>query len=76
MRLNEVLKLAETAQTFCDNIFAVYGCEDGIEGFTHDEIVNMTDYYLTKWHSGEFEGNADDEKTVVTLLKEYNGVEA
>jgi len=75
MRLNEVIKLAETANTFCNQIFGVYGCEDGIEGFTMLEIVNMTDYYLSHWHSGVFEGTVEDEKAVVALLKEYNGVE-
>jgi len=72
MRLNEVIKLAEVANRFCNEIFGVYGCEDGIEGFTMLEIVNMTDYYMTTQY-GEFEGTWEDQKEVVRLLKLENG---
>lgn len=75
MRLNEVLKLAEVANRFCNEIFGVHGCEDGIEGFTMLEIVNMTDFYVAKYVSGDFEGTWEDQKMVVNLLKQYNGYE-
>ena len=73
MRLNEVIELAEVANRFCNQIFGVYGCEDGIEGFSMLEIVNMTDYYMSHWHSGKFEGTYEDEKAVVALLKNERG---
>ena len=77
MRLNEVLKLAESAKTFCDQIFAVHGCEDGIEGFTYDQIVEMTDFCMTTGRFGlRVRFDARDEKTVVAMLHEYEGEDA
>ena len=73
MRLNEVLELAEVANRFCNEVFGMYGCEDGVEGFTMLEIVNMTDYYMSHWHSGTFEGTWEDHKSVVALLKQERG---
>lgn len=72
MRLVEVLKLAEVANRFCNSVFGMYGCEDGVEGFTMLEIVNMTDYYMTTQY-GEFEGTWEDEKAVVALLNAERG---
>lgn len=71
MRLNRVLELAEVANRFCNEIFGMYGCEDGIEGFSMLEIVNMTDFYMGRQY-GDFKGTWEDHKAVVALLKEEN----
>lgn len=72
MRLNEVLELAEVANRFCNEIFGMYGCEDGLEGFMMSEIVAMTDYYMTTQY-GDFKGTWEDQKAVVALLKNERG---
>lgn len=71
MRLSEVLELAEVANRFCNEIFGMYGCEDGLEGFMMSEIVSMTDFYMSRQY-GDFEGTWEDQKEVVRLLKEEN----
>ena len=75
MRLLEMIELAEKADRFCKQIFAVWGCEDGLEGYTWLEIVNMTDYCMHKGHFGlKLRFDAQDEKTVVAMLVDENGV--